>query len=83
LITISSKRKSTTCPICKKNRENSQEKYCKNHNKAKKLLKPGYESWLKAYGTISWDEFLKQVVALEGLVGDFIKEVVEYEFYFQ
>lgn len=83
MIKISSKKTLAVCPICKKNKENSQEKYCKNHNAAKKLLKPGYESWLKAYGSVSWDEFLKRLLDLEGLVGDFIKEIVEYEFYFQ
>ena len=70
------------CPICKRSKENSQDKYCKNHNKAKEILKQGYESWLKAYGTISWDKFLKKLLDLEGLVGSFIKEIVEYEFYF-
>ncbi len=71
------------CPICKKKKENSKEAYCKNHNSAKKVLKQGYESWLRAYGSISYDEFLKKLLKLEGIVGDFIKEIVEYEFYFK
>jgi hypothetical protein len=79
---ISSKKPTNICPICKRIKNDSQNKYCKNHNEAKKLLKQGYESWLKAYGSLSWDQFLKKLLDLEGLVGDFIKEIVEYEFYF-
>ncbi len=80
---INSKTTPSKCPICRKNKENSQTKYCKNHNTAKKMIKQGYELWLKAYGLISWDEFLKRLMDLEGLIGDYIKEIVEYEFYFQ
>ena len=80
---INTKAIPSKCPICKKNKENPQSKYCKNHNKAKKVLKQGYESWLKAYGSISWEEFLKRLLDLGNLVGDYVKEISEYEFYFQ
>ena len=83
MIQISSKKITSICPICKKTKENSVDKYCKNHNIAKGLLKQGYESWLNAYGSISWDDYLKNLLELEGLVGDYIKEIVEYEFYFK
>ena len=83
MIIISSKKPSKECPICKKTKEDSKEKYCKNHNSAKTLLKQGYETWLKAYGLLSWDEFLKKLMSIDLLVGDFIKEIVEYEFYFK
>ena len=83
MIKISTKKTTTICPICKKSKENSKDSYCKNHNSAKKQLKKGYESWLKAYGSLSWDEFLKQLLKLESLVGAFVKEIVEYEFYFK
>jgi len=83
VIKISSKKSPSLCPICKKTKENTVDKYCKNHNIAKNMLKKGYESWLRAYGSISWDDYLRNLLELEGLVGEFIKEIVEYEFYFK
>ena len=70
------------CPICKLNRENSQTIYCKIHNKAKNMLKDSYESWLKAYVSLSWDDFLQKLLSLDTLVGDLVREIVEFEFYF-
>lgn len=70
------------CPICKKEIENLQDQYCKNHVRAKKELRKGYESWLKAYGTLSWDDYLNKILKLEGLVGDFVREIAQHEFYF-
>ena len=73
---------SKQCPICKKDIENLQEKYCKNHSKAKKELKKGYEAWLKAYSSLSWDDYLQKILNLESLVGDFVREIAQHEFYF-
>ena len=70
------------CPICKKNIEKLQEQYCKNHTIAKNELKKGYEAWLKAYGTLSWDDYLQNILNLEGLVGDYVSEIAQHEFYF-
>ena len=73
---------SKQCPICKKDMENLHEQYCMNHSKAKNELKKGYEAWLKAYGSLSWDDYLQKILNLEGLVGDFVKEIAQHEFYF-
>ncbi len=70
------------CPICKKDIKNLQSQYCKNHSKAKEELKKGYEAWLKAYGSFSWDDFLQKILDLEGLAGDFVREIAQHEFYF-
>ena len=83
MIRISKKSSSNQCPICKNKKESSLKQYCKDHNNAKVKLKNGYELWLKAYGSISWDDFLQNLQKLEGLVGNFVREVAEYEFYFQ
>lgn len=80
---MSNKPASNQCPICRTRKESSQKKYCKNHNKAEIKLKKGYELWLKAYGSISWDDYLQRLQKLEGLVGDLVHEVAEYEFYFK
>lgn len=73
---------SKKCPLCKKEIEKAQEPYCRNHSKAKKELKKGYEAWLKAYGSLSWDDYLQKILDLEGIVGDYVKEIAQHEFYF-
>jgi len=71
------------CPICRTKKKDVSEKYCNNHNTAKVKLQSGYESWLKAYGVLSWDDFLQRLLNLTDIVGALIKEVVEYELYFK
>ena len=71
------------CPICRTKKNDASEKYCNNHNTAKMKLQSGYESWLKAYGVLSWDDFLQRLLNLTDIVGALIKDVVEYELYFK
>jgi len=71
------------CPICKDDKKNLDDRYCNIHLKAKETLHKGYESWLKAYSILSWDDYLKQLLDLGDHVGDLIRDVVEYEFYFK
>ncbi len=71
------------CPICKRDKELAQMKYCATHNEAKEKLQKGYESWLKAYNILSWDDYLQQLLSLEGEVGNLIRDVAEYELYFK
>jgi hypothetical protein len=71
------------CPICKVEKKNTNDKYCNNHLQAKEGLQNGYESWLKAYGILSWENYLKQLLDLGDLVGNLVRDVVEYEFYFK
>jgi hypothetical protein len=71
------------CPICKNDKRSSDERYCKKHLKAKEELQKGYESWLKAYSILSWEDYLKQLLDLGDYVGSLIRDVVEYEFYFK
>ena len=71
------------CPICKTKKKATSEKYCNNHNLAKIELQSAYESWLKAYGVLSWDDFLQRLLNLADIVGTLIKDVAEYEMYFK
>ncbi|MCG3220363.1 MAG: hypothetical protein H7641_03195 [Candidatus Heimdallarchaeota archaeon] len=71
------------CPICKVDKKSPNDKYCKNHLQAKAGLQKGYESWLKAYSILSWEDYLKQLLDLGDQVGNLIRDVVEYEFYFK
>ena len=71
------------CPICRTKKQTASEKYCNSHKKAKIELQSGYESWLKAYGVLSWDDFLQKLLNLTDIVGTLIKDVAEYEMYFK
>ncbi len=71
------------CPICRTKKQAASEKYCSNHKTAKNKLQRGYESWLKAYGVLSWDDFLQKLLNLTDIVGTLIKDVAEYEMYFK
>ncbi len=76
-------KKTTLCPICKVDKKNLNDRYCKFHLQAKDRLQQGYESWLKAYSILSWEDYLKQLLDLGDQVGDLIRDVIEYEFYFK
>ena len=71
------------CPICRIKKQTISEKYCNSHLKAKVELQNGYESWLKAYGVLSWDDFLQRLLNLTDIIGTLIKDVAEYEMYFK
>ena len=74
--------KASSCPICNDKKENHKEKYCKTHNKAKSKLKKGYESWLKAYGVLSWNDYLQKLLDEDLTTGKLLKDIIEYEIYF-
>jgi len=80
---MKTKNNTLKCPICKSKKEFTHSKYCLNHNEAKEKLQKGYESWLKAYNVLSWDDYLQQLLSLEGKVGRLIRDVAEYELYFR
>ncbi len=71
------------CPICKKTKNKPKDVYCNKHSLAQKSLKKGYKDWLKAYSTISWDEYIKNILDFGDLLGILVREVVEYELYFK
>lgn len=70
------------CPICHSKKEILTEKYCKIHTKAKAKLKQGYEAWLKAYGILSWNDYLQKLLDKNLATGKLIKDIIEYELYF-
>ncbi|MHA1868854.1 MAG: hypothetical protein ACTSXD_12500 [Candidatus Heimdallarchaeaceae archaeon] len=70
------------CPICKKEKS-GKDTLCEIHEKAKKSLLEGYELWLRAYGTLSWEAYLKELSILDESVGKTVKEVIDYERFFK
>ncbi len=64
------------CSAC--SRKASTDKYCDYHAQSFKSLKEHYNQWVKAYGTISWSDYLTKLVKLNE-TGIWVKEVVSVE----
>lgn len=63
------------CPACGRK---VQDRYCASHEKALQNLHIHYDTWVHAYGQISWKNFLEK---LEGMqeTGAWVKEVIKVE----
>ena len=73
----------TKCKICQDKLDESSSKFCSNHKLAKAKLQNGYELWLKAYDALPYDDFLQQLLDLGDFVGSLVKDIAEFELYFQ
>ncbi len=73
----------TKCKICQDKTDKSSGEFCSNHKLAKTKLQNGYELWLKAYDSLPYDDFLRQLLDLGDLVGALVKDITEFELYFQ
>ena len=62
------------CKICE--REAIETGLCTYHKLAEERLRVSFEGGGRAYGTISWDKYLKRIGKLHE-VGIWVKEVVE------
>lgn len=63
----------SNCPICER-QTNAQSKFCEYHQVALHNLRENYEKWQYALD-ISWDEYLVNILNVEGL-GEWVQEVV-------
>jgi hypothetical protein len=64
------------CSAC--SRKASTDKYCDYHAQSFESLKEHYNQWVKAYGTISWSDYLTKLVKMNE-TGIWIKEVISIE----
>jgi hypothetical protein len=65
------------CVVCNATIEKG--KYCDAHLIAKNNLEERYKDWVTAYGKLSWEAYLKQLIEDEGIpVGDWAREVAKY-----
>jgi hypothetical protein len=64
------------CSAC--SRTVSIDRYCIYHGQAFEKLKEHYNLWVKAYGSISFCEYLKRLVKMDD-TGKWIKEVIVVE----
>ena len=65
------------CLVCKSTIEKGD--FCDAHSIAKKNLEKRFKEWQKAYGTLTWEEYLKKLIDdTEIPVGEWAKEVAVY-----
>lgn len=67
------------CLICS---QATSGKYCDYHSKSFAKLASGYESWKKALGEISWEDYLRKLLELRE-TGSSIRDVIEKELQLQ
>lgn len=59
-------------------RKASTSKYCSYHAQAFNNLKEQYTTWVHAYDTISWNDFLNKLLQLNE-TGSWVKDVIIVE----
>ncbi|MEM2140641.1 MAG: hypothetical protein QXJ74_04020 [Nitrososphaera sp.] len=63
------------CPACGRQ---VQDRYCKYHEQAFSSLKAHHEAWVRAYGSITWQEFLERLHEMKE-TGQWVREVIKVE----
>lgn len=65
------------CVVCQSTIEKGD--FCDAHKIAKKNLETRFKDWQKAYGKMTWDEYLNRLANDSEIpIGDWAKEVASY-----
>jgi hypothetical protein len=64
------------CSACM--RKVSKNKYCQYHARVFDNLKEHYNTWIEAYGSISWNDYLNQLLQMNE-TGIWVKDVIIVE----
>jgi hypothetical protein len=65
----------TTCRLCKRDCAESSD-LCEYHLTAKRNVEAGYEKWNRAYGGVTWKEYLQRLQQ-SAETGQWAREVAE------
>jgi hypothetical protein len=65
------------CAVCER-RVEPNESYCHYHKVSNDNLLKTYQFWKKAYGSLSWEEYLARIVSIPE-TGMWVKDVAEFE----
>jgi hypothetical protein len=71
-------KKNKKCAVCYREVVAKGKKFCIYHSQAYDSLKKQYDAWVKAYGGISWDDYLKKLLTLDQ-TGSWVKDVINLE----
>jgi hypothetical protein len=63
------------CAACARE---AAERYCRYHELALEQLRSHYGTWVQAYGTMEWGEYLARLLNMPE-TGVWVKEVIEAE----
>ena len=63
------------CKICERDIEDGE--FCENHELANKNIKSNYEYWNKAYGGLTFIEYLERISEHKNS-GKWVREVAKY-----
>jgi hypothetical protein len=66
------------CTVCTLKVSNNQDKYCLYHKQAYDNLTKHYEIWNKAFGGLSWTNYMNKILELKE-TGSWVKEVISAE----
>jgi hypothetical protein len=64
-----------SCLICSRTTSGN---YCEYHSRSFHKLVSGYESWKRALGEMSWEDYLRKLLELQE-TGSSIKDIIEKE----
>jgi len=64
-----------SCLICSRT---TSRKYCEYHHKSYDKLDSEYETWKRALGEMSWEDYLRKLLELQE-TGSSTKDVIEKE----
>jgi hypothetical protein len=66
------------CTVCTLKVYNNEDKYCLYHNQAYDNLIKHYKIWNKAFGGLSWTNYMNKLLELKE-TGTWVKEVIGAE----
>lgn len=75
---VSSSKKPKNCVACYREVVARGKKYCMYHSQAYDSLKKQYEAWVRAYGGISWHDYIMKLLTLDQ-TGTWVKDVINIE----
>jgi hypothetical protein len=71
-------KKNKKCAVCYREVVAKDKKFCIYHSQAHASLNKQYDAWVKAYGGISWEDYLKKLLTLDQ-TGSWVKDVINLE----
>jgi hypothetical protein len=71
-------KKNKKCSACYREVLAKGKKFCIYHSQAYDSLKKQYDAWVRAYGEISWDDYMRKLLTLDQ-TGTWVKDVINIE----
>jgi len=70
---VNPKSKKMECQLCERVAIRNEPELCQYHDLAYKNIQSNYEKWIRAYGKLSWSEYV-EMLRESSEAGDWIKE---------